>query len=317
VAGLVSVIIPVFNRRNLLLKTLDSVAEQTYENIEILLVDDGSDEEYAEFYRTLPKTYNGLTLFRQANLGPGAAREHARRNARGEFIPYLDSDDILASRKLSQQVATLRAKPEAGICYGAVGQIIDDKISDIPIRKTHIPNMTMLPSLLIERWWQTAAPLYRRSLTDRVGAWTNLINEEDWEYDLRAASLGTQLCYADEIVCYRTRHDDHLSHHGDKDRNKLQSRAQARGLMYQSARSYERQDFKPLITKDDWDFFGRSAFLLARQCASVGLEKEYSFLFDISVDAIGKRTVQHRLFSALVTVFGSRFATRLIVFVGR
>ena len=94
--GLISTIIPVFNRPALLREAVESVLGQTYRAIEILIVDDGSTDSTPAVVRELEKIAPTVVRgIRQENLGPGAAREAGRQMARWEFILYLDCDDLL------------------------------------------------------------------------------------------------------------------------------------------------------------------------------------------------------------------------------
>ena len=95
-AGLVSTVIPVHNRAALLQEAVASVLAQTYRPIEVIVVDDGSTDDTPEAARALVAQHAGeVFVVHQPNAGPGMAREAGRRAARGEFIQYLDSDDVL------------------------------------------------------------------------------------------------------------------------------------------------------------------------------------------------------------------------------
>src|SRR5262245_54711913 len=117
--GLVSTIIPVFNRPALLREAAASVLAQTYRPIEIIIVDDGSTDNTFESVESLAAEHPSLLRFlRIPNGGPGAAREAGRLMAEGEFIQYLDSDDLLLPRKFELQVGCLRSHPECDVAYG-------------------------------------------------------------------------------------------------------------------------------------------------------------------------------------------------------
>ena len=86
-----SVVIPTYNRANLLPKTLDSVFAQTFKNYEVIVVDDGSTDGTQDY---LKWSENRITVLTQPNRGPGAARNLGVRHAKGEYIAFLDSDDL-------------------------------------------------------------------------------------------------------------------------------------------------------------------------------------------------------------------------------
>ena len=108
VEGLVSTIIPVHNRPALLREAVASVLAQTYRPIEIIIVDDGSTDETGTRSGGLGGSHSEVRTIHRENGGPGAARETGRLAARGEFIQYLDSDDLLLPIKFELQVAGLR-----------------------------------------------------------------------------------------------------------------------------------------------------------------------------------------------------------------
>src|SRR5688572_4625209 len=116
---LVSTIIPVHNRSGLLREAVASVLAQTYRPIEVIIVDDGSTDDTAGVADGLAREHpEEIRVIHQSNTGPGLAREAGRLIARGEFIQYLDSDDLLLPRKFELQVAGLNAHPECGVSYG-------------------------------------------------------------------------------------------------------------------------------------------------------------------------------------------------------
>src|SRR5262249_24694081 len=116
--GLVSTIIPVFNRSTLLVDSVSSALQQTYPQLEVIIVDDASTDDTPQVIASLCGRDSRVRSVRRENGGPGLARETGRQAARGEFIQYLDSDDLLLPRKFELQVAALRADPRAGIAYG-------------------------------------------------------------------------------------------------------------------------------------------------------------------------------------------------------
>jgi glycosyltransferase involved in cell wall biosynthesis len=276
---LVSTIIPVFNRPAMLREAVDSVLSQTYRPIEVIVVDDGSTDETPRVIEELAARYPEVRGIRRANGGPGMAREAGRGEARGEFIQYLDSDDLLMPRKFELQVAALEAHPECGVVYGITRYRDADGIE---IACTWKPanqiQKTIFPSFLAARWWDTPTPLYRRSICDAAGPWTNLRHEEDWEYDCRVGATGTLLAYVDEVVVeIRDHSDGRLSGGGGDNRETLRDRAQAHALIASHAlRAGVSSDAPELHT------FARELFHLARQCGAAGLTAESKRLLDVA-----------------------------------
>ena len=280
---LVSTLIPVRNRPALLAEAVESVLAQDHPSTEIIIVDDGSSDDTAELAQDLVNRHMGsIQLIRhQRPGGPGFARQQALRLARGAFIQYLDSDDLLLPGKFSAQVAALGRHPEADICFGRSLQEnhrMQPPSCSGPIRGTGQARTALFPLLLRERWWTTSTPLYRRSLVERIGPWLPLINEEDWEYDARAGALGARLVWIDQEVSLRRIgiDADHLSDAGDRDPRKLRDRCQARLAIHASA-------LQAGVAADapEMEHFISSVFLLCRQCGVAGLEEEARLLFDL------------------------------------
>jgi glycosyltransferase involved in cell wall biosynthesis len=125
---LVSIIIPTFNGGKYLVKTIVSALAQTYPNKEIIVVDDGSTQDIA----TLLKQFKDLIiLIRQENSGPGAARRRGFEHSRGEFIAFLDHDDIWSPDNVTRQVDLLENDHHIGLSY-TYPQLIDQDDKLIP-----------------------------------------------------------------------------------------------------------------------------------------------------------------------------------------
>lgn len=208
--NLVSVIIPVYNRAPMLRAAVDSVLAQTWRHFEIIISDDGSTDDTVEVGRELERQHAGIIHYVwNPNRGAGPARESGRQLARGEFIQYLDSDDTLWPRKFEVQIAALRAHPECGVAYGQIRLCPE---GSPPIDKPHkwsgraLP--TLFPWLLVDRWWNTDAPLWRRSVCDVIGPWSDLQYSQDWEYDARAGALGIRLAHCPEFVTDQRHHEE-------------------------------------------------------------------------------------------------------------
>src|SRR4051812_26873537 len=98
--SLVSVIIPTYNRANVVSEAVESVLNQTYSKVELIVVDDGSTDDTLEKLRRFGNT---ITVITQENAGPSAARNAGIANARGDLIAFLDSDDLWLPTNLERQ----------------------------------------------------------------------------------------------------------------------------------------------------------------------------------------------------------------------
>ena len=283
---LVSTIIPVYNRGELLRQAVASVLAQSHRPIEILIVNDGSDDDTAAVAEDLAQGSAGvIRVIHQANAGPGAARQRGLEASRGAFIQFLDSDDLLLPGKFAAQVSAFRRAPHCQICYGPSFEENHAKHPVQrrgPMRATGEPRERLFPQLLVERWWTTSSPLYRRGLLKRIGPWQPWINEEDWEYDARAGATGAPLAWVPEPVSVRRIHlaGDHLSDKGCEDPLKLSHRALAQASLFRCARQAGVSLHTP-----EMRHFARAAFLLSRQCARAGLPTASASLYALARQA--------------------------------
>lgn len=115
-APTVSVIVPAYNAAAFLRRAIDSVLGQTWRDVELIVVDDGSTDDTLQ---VLAGYGDGLRVLTQANAGPAAARNRGLRESHGEFVAFLDADDWWLPAKLERQVALMRSRPEVGFCSTA------------------------------------------------------------------------------------------------------------------------------------------------------------------------------------------------------
>lgn len=126
IEGRVSVITPVYNAEKYLRSTIDSVLNQTYKNIEIILVDDCSTDNSAEIIKDIMGKHPEVVYFKQSdNWGAGAARNKALEIARGQYVAFLDSDDLWIFNKIEKQICFMK---ESGcpFSYTAIEMIDED-----------------------------------------------------------------------------------------------------------------------------------------------------------------------------------------------
>lgn len=310
---LVSTVIPVFNRSAMLRQAVASVIAQTYRPIEIVIVEDGSTDDTAAVADELAAEHRDIIrVLHRPNGGPGAAREAGRLAARGAFLQYLDSDDLLLPRKFALQVAALDAQPDAGIAYGPV-RYRDENGSEVACdwKPANQVQRTIFPSFLIARWWETLSPLYRRSVTDAVGPWTTLRLEEDWEYDCRAGALGVTLARVEEVIGeHRDHSDGRLSRGAGNDPVRLRDRCLAHELITSHALRAGIDPASPELQR-----FARELFHLGRQCGAAGLASESRRLVALARSLSGAADI--RAYALLASAFGWRRAGRAAAWLAR
>lgn len=286
IPGLVTTVIPVFNRPTQLLEAVSSVLAQDWPQIEIIIVDDGStDGRTFRVAEGLAQAHSGvIRAVTQPNAGPGVAREHGRTLAQGEFIQYLDSDDILLPGKFTAQVTALREHPDADVAYGITYfRDHSGRLHPGPHKDTGVARPAMFPSFLNSRWWETATPLYRAKVCADAGPWTSHRLEEDWEYDCRIAALGGRLAWCPIAVSeHRDHQGERLSRGQALDPVRLRQRASAHQAVYGHALAYGLTPETP-----EMQTYSRSLFLLARQCGAAGLSQQARKLFELAIAAAG------------------------------
>jgi glycosyltransferase involved in cell wall biosynthesis len=298
--GLVSTIIPVYNRPALLREAVASVLGQTYRPIEVVIVDDGSTDDTAAVADGLARAHAEIGVIHQNNGGAGKAREAGRTVATGEFIQHLDSDDLLEPRKFESQVAGLQERPECGVSYGWTRmRFRDGRAHPTPWKRTGERIDSMFPAMLQSRWWDTPTPLYRASLIADAGPWMQLRCEEDWEYDSRIAALGVRLQFVEGWVSETRQRGGHAS--GRADAATLIDRAAAHAAILDHAKRAGIREDEPEMRS-----FSRELFLLARQCGAAGLVDESERLFALARSAAGRGggRVQFQLYSLLARTLG-------------
>ena len=318
VPRLVSTIIPVFNRPDQLPEAVASVTQQNYRPIEIIIVDDGSTDGLTlATAQRLAEACPGIIRFAtQKNGGPGVAREHGRQLAQGEFIQYLDSDDILLPHKFDRQVAALTESPDADVAYGKTRYRHEDgRVEPDAWKGSGTRRATMFPEFLNERWWDTPNPLYRASICLKAGPWSELRLEEDWEYDCRVAARGGNLVWVPAFVCeVRAHGGERLSRGSNDDSQRMQTRARSHSLIWQHALEAGLPDSAPQAVGN----FARSLFLLSRQCGAAGLPYESKELLALAKTAAAggvARKIDMKLYEILAMCIGwcaaGRFAAWL------
>lgn len=189
---LVSVIIPCHNQERFLPACLASVANQDYQPLEIIIVDDGSSDGTREIMREFQRaSRQGITvkcLF-QENRGAQHARNRACSEAHGEFIQFLDGDDLLCRQKLTEQIVVFKTDSAVDVVYGDGQYLIDFGGPTRNGRIISIGHSTdIIESLLYGSWVPPFSYLSRRSAVQRCGPWDESIRvSQDFEYFLRMA----------------------------------------------------------------------------------------------------------------------------------
>ena len=210
----VSVVLPTYNRPQYLRSAIDSVFAQTFTDWELIVADDGSEGETAAFVAALASRPK-VKVLRLAHVGnPGAVRNAACRAARGEYIAFLDSDDVWLPEKLALQVASLRSRPQRGWGHTAF-TVIDESgelLSGARARWWPAVDGWILESLIkMEPVIAMSSLIVRRGLLEQVGGFDNKQRMcEDYDLFLRFAGL-TEMDGIRETLLHKRRHAENYS----------------------------------------------------------------------------------------------------------
>jgi len=203
----VSVIIPTYNRRDFVREAIASVLAQTYRDFELLVVDDGSNDNTS----AAVQEFDGVRYVFQANRGVSAARNRGVALSDGEFLAFLDSDDLWQPRKLAYQVAFFAAHADARICQ--TEEIwLRNGVRVNPHNKHRKVGGDIFARSLELCLVSPSAVMLRRELFERVGGFDESLPAcEDYDLWLRIAATETIHLIETPLVIKRGGHADQLS----------------------------------------------------------------------------------------------------------
>jgi glycosyltransferase involved in cell wall biosynthesis len=214
---LVSVILPTFNRLQYLPAAIDSVRAQLCRDWELIVADDGSDQPTRAYLETVAQLPQARVLWRTHVGNPGAVRNAALREARGEYVAFLDSDDLWMPAKLQAQVVALRADPARQWCYTEFIRIDDAGESVDAERNPHrVLHAGEIAEQLLRLQVGIAVPtvMVRRALLEKAGGFDEQLPlHEDTELWLRLALLSPVAVLSQPLTCVR-RHREQYSRGG-------------------------------------------------------------------------------------------------------
>jgi GT2 family glycosyltransferase len=191
-APLVSVIIPVHNRATVLSDTLTSVRQQTYQNFEIIVVDDGSSDGSHAMAQKFADEDRRIKVLRQPNGGVSVARNTAIAHASGELIAFLDADDVWLPGKLAAHLDLLKREPNANLLFS--DYFLWDGRDNLGRRYSaphKFPDGDMSRRLIFFNLFGMSTVMIKRETLDAVGLFdVEMLMAEDWDLWLRIAERG-------------------------------------------------------------------------------------------------------------------------------
>ncbi|KKD38741.1 glycosyltransferase family 2 protein [Limnoraphis robusta] len=209
----ISVVIPAYNCDRYVAQAVESVLHQTYSSVEIIVIDDGSQDNT----RQVLQPYSAqIRYVYQDNQGVSVARNHGIHLAQGEFVAFLDADDVFLRDKLAAQLAVFEANPKLGIVHSGWRRINQQGETLMDVQPWE-----MVPELNLESWlrWKPFGTMgtlmFRRNWLEEVGGFEpGLTHAEDVDLILRLALKGCEAEWLRQsTVCYR-QHDQNTMRDG-------------------------------------------------------------------------------------------------------
>jgi len=201
---MVSIIIPTFNYGHLIAETLNCLQAQTYQIWEAVIIDDGSNDDTENVVQSFIRSDPRFSYTKQVNQGVSVARNLGLKLAKGDFIQFLDADDLISKNKIDLQLEYFRLNIEVDICISITkffeSQNKSKLYTDFALRnKSLMSNIdgygyTLIPSLLQRNTIPIQSPLFRKNVVNRIGDFKiGMHYLEDWDFWFRAATAN--LCF--------------------------------------------------------------------------------------------------------------------------
>ena len=212
----ISVIIPVYNRQNLISRAIKSVQRQSFPVNEIIIVDDGSTDQTSEIVKSLidapssSKSFQ-IRLIQQSNLGVSAARNTGIRYARGDWLAFLDSDDEWKEEKIQKQIDALTLHPAMQICHTDEIWVRNGKRVN-PMKKHAKPDGDIFPQCLPLCCVSPSSVLIKKDVLETVGLFDETLPAcEDYDMWLRIFSRFPIVLVDQKLLVKYGGHEDQLS----------------------------------------------------------------------------------------------------------
>ena len=219
-SALVSIIIPVYNRANVIGDTLESVLNQSYKNWECIVIDDGSTDETEELLMGYCEKDARFQFYKRPNNKPkggNVCRNLGFKTSKGDYIQWLDSDDLLEQNKLETQIVALEKDPKASAAICKFGYFSDKK--DLSVR-LNIATYTDYKSGLqllkafgnYSEYFPSHVYLTKRAIIEKAGLWDEDIDiNQDGEFFTRVLLQPGKIKFAKTSVYYRRVRNDNVS----------------------------------------------------------------------------------------------------------
>ncbi|PEC23566.1 glycosyltransferase family 2 protein [Bacillus cereus] len=200
---LVSVIVPLYNAEKYIEETMESILNQTYKNIEIVIVDDGSKDQSSFIVKNLEKKYpQQIKYILQENQGVSVARNTGIENASGEYISFLDSDDLWHPTKIEKQIESMH-KNNMDACYCGYMNFYEETGEKVENTTNFVKGNMTKAFLTHQVFAQTSTWIFKKSIVmnHNIRFTPGCSWGEDLEFLFKLMSV-TDVCYVDEYLTY-------------------------------------------------------------------------------------------------------------------
>lgn len=216
---LVSILIPLYNAQDYIATTLESSISQSYPNIEIIVVDDGSSDNSADIVKSYADKFSNIRLYHQQNLGAPRARNLAFEKSNGEYIQYLDADDLLSKNKIFSQMQKAKEyKYNPNIIFSSKFSYFINSIDDAKYYPQSIDHSYSSGiEWLIDAWsgggfGAVMGWLTHRELIKKAGRWNETLKRnQDGEFFCRVLLNAKEVIMRDDIMVYYRRVPNSIS----------------------------------------------------------------------------------------------------------
>lgn len=212
---MISVIIPSYNYGHLITDTIQAIKQQTFVKWEMIIVDDGSSDNTEMVVMEMAKDDPRIRFYKQSNQGPSAARNFAMTCAKGDFIQFLDADDLLEPEKFEFQLALFTQYPDSDVVYGRVRYFTSNPADEKQWLMTYwgenrewMPGISghgdaFLPKCLKGSIAHISCFLFRREIVKKAGPWdTSKRAAEDYLFVLNCVLAGGRFLFDDRKGAY-------------------------------------------------------------------------------------------------------------------
>ena len=235
----VSIIIPLYNSEAYIAQTIDSCLAQTHDNIEIIVVENGSTDQGYQVVKSVDD--KRLSVFQISTPNAAAARNYGYQKAKGAYIVFLDADDVMASNKIELQLKALSAKPEGWVACCAWAKFTTNTkeavISPQKVWAIQNPIDWCLQSWMGEGMMIPGCWLIPKPIIDKAGLWDERLSlHDDGEFMCRVLLASKGNVFVENTVVYYRQQDNSLSR-----QHKSKMAAESALLVY---KSYQQQILK-------------------------------------------------------------------------